>query len=41
MSSGKIVTRLNIATQSKQVKSDERLNYKAFKFSEQTEEKKL
>lgn len=36
ISSGKITTRLNIATQSKQVKTEERVNFKALKFSEQT-----
>ena len=34
ISSGSIITRLNICTQSKKVKSEERINYKMIKFSE-------
>ena len=34
ISSGSIKTRLNICTQSKKVKSEERINYKMIKFSE-------
>jgi thymidine kinase len=37
ISSGSIKTRINIATQSKKVKTDERINYKVIKFSEETE----
>lgn len=40
ISAGKVKIRLNIGTQSKKVKTDERVNYKAQKLSEQTEQKK-
>lgn len=40
LSAGKVKVRLNIGTQSKKVKTDERVNYKAQKLSEQTEQKK-
>jgi hypothetical protein len=37
LSSGTITTRINVATQSKKVKTEERINYKVTKFSEETE----
>lgn len=37
ISSGVIKTRINVATQSKKIKNDERINYKVIKFSEETE----